>query len=158
MTSEPAPAQVAAPKIQALSSDRLKKGDFAFTAYDVRPQAGTALKDVLRPDYWKHVARTVRLGDEFRIVPDDQLWYARLYVTHATVNEVFVSVIAHGELGATIDPEKLHTDDYEVKHRGRAGWSVLRKKDGAVIKDGFARREDAAAHMVEHAKAFLKAA
>lgn len=155
--TEPAQAPVATPKIQALSQDRMGKGDFAFTLYDMRPKAGTAFADVLNPEYWKHVARQIRTGDEFRVVPDDQAWYARLYVTHATLNEVFVSEIEHRPLHSE-EPSGSASDEYEVKFRGRAKWSVLRKSDGAVIKDGFDRRGDADAHLLEHVKAFIKRA
>ena len=54
-------------------------------------------------------------------------------------------------------PAKEH-EAYEVKHRGFAGWSVMRKSDNVVMADGLAQKSDAQAWIEKNGAAPLKQA
>jgi hypothetical protein len=42
--------------------------------------------------------------------------------------------------------------DYEIKHRGPRGWSVIRTADGAVMHDGLNSKDAAAGWLASFAK------
>jgi hypothetical protein len=154
MTDETAPAEQ--PRIaRKITQDKIRQARGAFTLYSVQPYPGTTVEDVIKPDYWKHVAHNFKADDEIRMVPEDQSWRAHLYVTHAQHGEMFVQVLSHNNLSA-MDPALLQTEEYEVKWRGVKKFSVVRKKDNAVIKEDIATKEQAVAEMASHVRAIRR--
>lgn len=149
--TEPNAAPAKAPLVRKITQDRIKRAEGAFTFYSIRPYPGTSREDLLAPDYWKHVAHSFQPDDEIRVVPEDQAWRAHLYVTHAQHGEMFVQILSFFDL-APMDPEKMQTEDYEVKFRGIKKWSVVRKKDNHIIKEDIPRREDAVLEMANHVR------
>lgn len=112
---------------------RLKQVEYARNVWAVTPESATKFEDVLSPAYWSHVARTIQKGDRIEILPADQSYFAELYVLSRTDNEVRVAVLRKVELVGADASSPASTGDYDVKHRGGAGWSVIRKVDKAVM-------------------------
>jgi hypothetical protein len=144
-------AEVPAPKAaRRITEDRIKRAEGAFTTHAVTPYAGTTFKDLFDPAYWKHAARRFSPNDEIRAVPEDGSWYARLYVSYASINEVYVQELEYKQLDAT-DPSQTETEEYEAKWIAPpVRFGVIRKSDKEVIKSGFITREKAAEWMREN--------
>ena len=74
---------------------QLKQADYLRTAWAVTPPAGTALKDVLSPESWAHVAAVLRPRDVIEIMPEDSEWYSLLIVRSISANGPVLAVPSH---------------------------------------------------------------
>lgn len=120
---------------------QIQQAEFARTVWVVKPEPGVTLEQLLQPEAWAHVSKSLKPGDLIDILPADNEWYAELFVRASTDNEAKLVVLKHyafSESKPTIDGE------VEVKHRGGAKkWSVLRKSDKAVLVEGLETRGQA---------------
>src|SRR3546814_5475300 len=90
------------------------------------------------------------LGDKRRQInkieayAEDGSWYAEALVRRIGASELFVKVLRVEMLDDTRD-EDAQTDTYEVKWGSPSvRYRVVRRADGAVIKEGFADKDEAA--------------
>lgn len=115
-----------------------------------------SLDDVLRPEYWSHVASQLR--PHHRIVVDawDGTWTATLFVRAATKTDAVVALMSKADMGEPVQPS---VDGYRVgwggphhKHR------VVRESDKAVIEHGFDTAEAAEMWLRDYLRTLNKAA
>ena len=129
-----------------LLQNRLKLAEYVRNVYGATPEPGITLDDMVRPEYWAHVARTLRPGDRIEVCPDDRSWFAELFVVSQSDTDVRVAVLRSTKIElpevkplvqrSAPKPGQKDDSSYEVKHRGAAGWSVVRKVDKAVVFEG----------------------
>jgi hypothetical protein len=113
---------------------------FATCPQDITPD------DVLRPDYWAHIARMLNPLDEIIVTVDTCAWRSVLLVEDAWNTGARVQRLSHHDLTLTEEPE--NTEGLRVQWRGpHAKWCVTRK-DGATLKERLPNRETAMNHMV----------
>lgn len=127
---------------------QIKPAEFIRTVHTATPEPGTNLEDMLKPEYWTHVAKGLRKGDHIEVVAADGAWFAELFVRSVTDNAVTVAVLRQ----VAFDPPKqpaVAGEPFTVKHRGGAGWSVIRNVDKAVVFEKGATREEAEAWLDE---------
>lgn len=123
-----------------LLKSQLVLANHARLTYCVTLAEGADYQDLFRPQTWAHVARDLKKGTLVEVTAHDHSWFAVLYVRSATDLDVTVSEVLRREF----DPIETKTaEEYEIKHRGRAKWSVLRTADKAVMVDGLETREAA---------------
>ena len=117
---------------------QIQQAEFARTVWVVKPEPGVTLEQLLQPEAWAHVAKSLKSRDLIDVYPVGNEWYAELFVRSADSNEVKVAVLKHH----IFDDVKTVVDSaVEVKHRGEAKkWSVLRKSDKAVLVEGLETR------------------
>jgi hypothetical protein len=125
-----------------LVQNRLKQAEFTRTVWSVTPEPGTTREQVLTPSYWAHVAKSLRPGDRIEVTPEGAEWLVELYVRSATPTSAVVFVLRDVTFGEAAKPAG---GDYEVKHRGSAGWSVIRKSDKTIAFEKGENREQAEA-------------
>jgi hypothetical protein len=141
-----------------LTEDRIKRAQGAYTVHALTPYAGTTLEDLLDPLYWKLTARRFVPGDELRVVPEDGAWYAHLFVTFASISEVFVQELFYKKL-VNVDESQIDTGEYEAKWIAPpVRFGVRRKSDQEVIKSGFATLDKAVEWMHQNVRPARKAA
>jgi hypothetical protein len=106
-------------------------------------EAETTLEQIKDPSYWRHVAKSLRIGDQIEVISIDLTFYVKLLVLAASKTDVRIVVLDEMDLEdvGVLTPE---VSDFEVKWRGGARWSVLRKQDGEVMVHGLAQESDAA--------------
>lgn len=122
---------------------RLQNAEYFRTRYAAAADAGTTREDLERPDFWSHVARTLKRQDIIEVIPEDESYFAELLVLNTGVGFAKVKVIRFIELEAV---EESEDGLVIVKWRGPARkFSAVRKSDGTVLRDEFINREDAAA-------------
>ena len=117
----------------------IKQADFNRTVHAAQPEPGTTLDEMLKPEYWSHIAKTLKQGDRIEVQDSGHSWFAELYVRSVTATDAKVTVLRH----VVFDKPGLADADYEVKARGGAGWSVIRKSDKAVMFEKGQTRGDA---------------
>lgn len=140
--------------------------EYKATRWRATPPAATKPKDLENPLFWVNVSnagpRRVKIGDIIDVVPEGNEWLATVFVLASdkalgavvkVLNLVSLRVDnapikAEAETATSArDAAKDTTDEYYVKHRGGAGWSVLRTADNEVVKDRLQTREEAEEHM-----------
>lgn len=133
-----------------ITNGKVRPAEFLRNIYAATPEAGTTLEDILNPDYWVHVAKTLHISDRIEVIPEDGSFYAELFVVSVTSNLVKVKLLSHhvlNDVGLPAEPE----DEYEVVWRGQTNkHTVWRKKDKHIMKDGFATKQEAAQWMTAY--------
>jgi hypothetical protein len=105
-----------------------------------------SIEDVLRRDFWTHVAHKLRFPDKIIVVREDKGFYLELVVFSSYGTSVDVrplcDPITVGDHMPLVKPE----EDYYIADGGEIrGWQVIRRKDNKVIKgDGKLRSESEA--------------
>ena len=124
-----------------LLSNSLKQAEFTRTVFTAKPEPGTTLDEMLAPEFWAHVAKTLKPGDRIEVTAGDNEWFAELMVRSTTANEAKVFLMRQ----VSFATPQAESGEVEIKHRGRAGWSVVRKSDKAIQFEGGETRADAEA-------------
>lgn len=123
--------------------------------YQDKAALGTVPDDLLVPGYWANVARDLRPCDEIIVMPEDMAWRAHVFVQAAGRNEAVVRMLSVVMLDEVA--EVAEDAVYEVKWRGPARkFSVVKRADGAVVKEDFPVREQAAKWMQSHMTAMAR--
>lgn len=113
----------------------IQQADFVRTVLAATPEPGTKLDDMLQPDYWAHIAKTLKPGYLIEVRSPDGEWYAELYVRSANDNSAHVVPLRVHSF-AEAAPKGATQPDVDVKFRGDKKWSVVRKSDKAVLVEG----------------------
>lgn len=123
----------------SILQNQVKQAEFCRTVWSAHPEPGITLDEVSKPEYWMHVAKTIRVGDRLEVTASDGSWFAELYVRASNGASIAVHVMRHIEFPLA----NIILEDVEVKHRGDKGWSVIRKADKKVLFEKGQVREDA---------------
>lgn len=130
-------------RVVPLQVSRWQLGEFLNARHSVSPAAGTPFDDLLRPEFWANIVR-LKPGDIIEVRPEDQSYYAELYVIRRDRNAASVCVIR--------EPVKLEPAykplpgavKYAIEFAGPIGqWRVRRLSDNAVMKDRCGTENDA---------------
>lgn len=123
------------PKTLALAEQRI------VTWHVVVPHA-MPFEEVLKPDFWTHVAGRMRPHQRIIVDCDSGAWTATLFVRAAQRLSARVVVLEKHEFEETAPLQSAA--DFSVKWGGPAHkFRVLRNSDESVIKHGFETQEDA---------------
>jgi len=114
-----------------------------------------SIEDVMKPDYFGHVARSLGVGDRVEVLSEDGSWYAELIVRAVGSVEVIMGQINHVVLSKQDAAELTAKDSpYEIKWRGpNALFSVVRVSDGEVVRDKLPSKDAASLWLKNHEKA-----
>jgi hypothetical protein len=103
------------------------------------PKAGTTIDDVMDPAYWENVQKdrfTVtqpwHQGQVIEVLPEDETFFAELLVLRLKNGNIALRKLNYSLL--TNKDTKVDESDFEIKHRGKSKWSIIRK-DGVVIDE-----------------------
>lgn len=126
--------------------------EHTVVVYHHSPEFGVTLDDVLKPDYWTHVAPSLRVGHRIELLAADGSWWAMLIVRAVGRHDAVVQALSKVDLGEH-EPALTEDSPYEVKWRGPAKkFGVVRKADSEVIRDEFPVKEQAIQWMQNHMK------
>lgn len=113
--------------------------------------AGTTPEDIMKPEYWAHLARTIRPMDTIKVFCEDGSWEGLYRVMFVSTAEIRISE-CWSKSHETIDM-KAESESHEIKWISPTKkFGVIRKDDGSVIQDGFYPKEQAQAYMLRHLK------
>lgn len=155
-----------APSVQLTPGrENLAPLDYASTRYDARIPVGVSKDDILRPEFWAHHAKDLRPFDEIRARAVDGSWVSYLMVLDCSRTWARVMQMSHFNL-TTSDVSLTQSSEnevaamvaaHEVRYRGAAKFSVIRKSDEALIKEGIASKIEAQAWLEDHARKMVGA-
>ncbi len=122
--------------------------------HNITAEENTPFDAVMDPQFYAHIAPNLRMYDEIRVTTDDGAYYARLLVlavgqTWAKVRKLEFVDLMGSESDTPADP----MNQYYVKFRGPVlKWSMLRRSDNAVIREGMDTRGEAERYMADHVR------
>lgn len=118
----------------------LQPAEFSRIVWAVRPEHGVTLEDLLKPEAWAHVAKSLKPGARIEVFPPDGSFYAELLVRSADANSADVFPLFRVDFSEAAEDAPA-SQEYELKFAGAAKWRVLRKIDGAVMVEGLTKPE-----------------
>jgi len=132
------------PRASKLTKSRFKLAEYEHNNWVATVESGASLEEVLKPEYWAHIAREMRPFDHVEARAEDGAWWAHLLVTSCDTMWAKCHVLLHVELEDSMmegsepdDGLKVEWGNLHTKYR------IIRKSDRAVLQDGFATRDDA---------------
>jgi len=130
-----------------LNNDRIKDAEYARRIHRVDLPAGLKLQDLVPADFWGHVSGKFTRGDLIEVFAEDNSFYAELIVLDCSRLHAKTEVVLYQHIGATKGKAvKLEDPDFTFEFKGpQRKWSVIRKKDKEIAKEGFADAAEASA-------------
>lgn len=152
---QPAP-KVEERKVTPMDLVRFRGIEYMREHYLCTAHANTRPEDLLKPEYWAHVATLMRPRARIEAWADDGTWMAEYVVLEAGRNWARLFMLEKHFL-TTADVAMTQADalsPYEIAHRGpHSKWSVIRKVDREVVHEGEETPDGAAAWTRERLKA-----
>lgn len=143
--------------VRKISEARFKPSDFVSKNFTIVVESGTTMEDIMKPEYFCHVAKYLEVGNEIKVMSDDMSLYARLIVLNSTNVSARVFALEYHDLS---DAETsvsalgvVTSEDYEVVFRGiHSKWSIVKKDGGQVVIDGLDDRRTAERELAGYLK------
>ena len=138
----------------------MQEAEYQFTIWAVVAPNGLKAQDLLAPGFWALYATKMKPFDEIRARAEDGTWMARFVVLEAGRTWARLHQLEQHNLGTqdvsltkaaaqrTEDAKK----DFEIKHRGPKGWSVVRLSDKQVMHEGAQSKQAASTWLDGHLK------
>lgn len=123
-----------------LLQNQFKQAEYCRVVYYVTPEHNTSLEEMLTPEYWAHVSKSLKPNDRVEVVAADGSWFAELYVRAAGANSATVVLLRKVEFSAVQKPD---ASGYKAYFAGKAKWRVIRESDKAVMIENLATEEAA---------------
>lgn len=140
-----------------LQQSRFKPAGHFTQKYEMVVEHGVTIEDIKQPIFYAHVAASLKPFDTITVTSDDLTLYAEVLVLAAERTAATVTVLREYDL-TKADVVKHESDnfdlsDFEIKYRGPASkFSLIRKDDNAVIREGFATKDDAEKSLKDYLK------
>jgi len=136
-----------------LDPSRFELDEHANQNWTLTVEAGTKLKDIMRPEFLANVSARLRPYDRIRARIDTGEWYAELLVI--TCGRVWAKVVPIFTVDLTSkEIEKIESEAYDqffVQYRGpHLRWSVIRQADKEPIKEHLSSKEEANSWLNAH--------
>lgn len=140
-----------------LQQTRFKPAGQFTQRYEAVIEHGVTLEDIKQPGFYAHIAAFLRPFDVITVSSDDQTLYAEVLVLAAERTAATVTVLRSYDLTKAevvrYETDNFKTSDFEIKYRGPAAkFSLIRKDDNAVIREGFATKEEAEKSLKDYLK------
>lgn len=122
-------------KSMPLGVNGLKLGETVRNLYRITANPGSAPDDVLRPEFWVHVASKLRVGDKIEIMAADTSWYGELCVMEVGRTASAGVRVAFTLPAVSLTNEQTLPDqkDYIAQPVG-SSWSVFKVGADAPVK------------------------
>lgn len=129
---------------------RMKLAEQERQDWIANAEYGVTLDDILKPEYWSHMAQLMTAGDHIEIRAEDMAWVAEVYVYQVGRNWAKVVLWKHLQLTEDLEePKELAA--FKVMWRGpQHKFAVIRLSDNTPIREEFVSKEEATAWMHEH--------
>ncbi len=145
--------------VRQMEPGRFKGGDFSRQVHCAVAFDDTTPEDLMRADYWAHVADRVSQYDRIEVLSNDGTWWAELMVVACGRAYVRVNILRTHALDA-LDTDLAQAagfKEYHIVHRGPfEKWSVVRRSDQTVVHSGEADLTKCEAWLKDHLKVIAR--
>lgn len=141
-----------------IGPNRVKSAEFEFNNWVANADEATTQADVLKGEYWAHVAPQMKPWDIIHVRADDESWYSVLLVRESTAAYVRVEPLQQHKFDEQ-DMESLAKASaaraaYSPKWGGpQLKWTVVRRSDSERVSHGHASEKEAMTWIDERMKA-----
>lgn len=143
-----------------LPQSAFKGAEFVQSTWVALPPADTSFEDLLKREYWAHIARKLVPDAEIIVKPESRDYWAHLIVNAVGPNWASVEVLKYKERGG--DETAAHrSDDFVVKWVSPADgvkFCVIRKSDNERVSQGHLKEADAWRWLAENETRLANAA
>ena len=137
--------------MKQIRESAVQAAEYGRIVYRALPPAGTVLDDILKPEYWAHVAHKFVMAPhqsaaKIEVLPQDNAWYAEVLVVAVRKGALLVKPVLIAELNdaMAVDAALPEAEPlYDVEFGGAHKWRIKRIADNAVIEHGFASKDEA---------------
>lgn len=146
-----------APKpVIPIKPTRFQIFDHVQVRYTAIAEAGTPIEDILKPSFWKHVARDLKPTNEIVIYCEDMTWRAEVCVLVAGPVSANVALISHTDL-SPVDESAIEGDGLFIAwagpyHKYRITRKGTEGKGDEVVLSGFGTKQEADLALIEYRK------
>ena len=140
-----------------IQQSRFKTAGHFTTKFEMVVEHGVTIDDIKQPGFYAHIGNFLKPYDTITVTSDDMSIYAEVLVLAAERTAATVTILRDYDL-TKADVVKYQSDnfaasDFEIKWRGPAAkFSLVRKEDNSVIREGFASKEDAENSLKDYLK------
>jgi hypothetical protein len=127
-----------------LRQNRFALAEHTRTIYFATVETHIKPEDVLKPDFWLHVASQLRPYDEIIVANDDCSWRAQLLVADTWHQGCRVVELSRTDMTAEGEGGNDVADDLRVQWRGPVNkFCVVRASDKVILKGGLENKNTA---------------
>lgn len=112
-------------------------------------ELGTKPEDLIKPEYWSHVAKKLEQGHYIEVVSAEGDWLAKLYVRSVTPAGVVTHLFPVEYIGKKA--EEI-SKDYTIELATKNKWRVVRKSDKVEMVSKLETRDLAETWLINHLK------
>jgi hypothetical protein len=119
---------------QKININDFRAAEFDRIIWGITLKIGQSRDDLLRPDFYSHIAARVRKNHRFEVLHEDGNYFAELIVTSASklgIKVAFLREIDLRDLEATV----VDQSEFYPKFRGPRKWSILRTSDNSLVDE-----------------------
>lgn len=128
----------------------------ALLDYTHTVSEGTPFEDLLKPDYWAHVAQKLRPHTLIKVIPEDGSYWAELLVLSCDRLWAKVFVLRHMDLTEVAeDPAALASrmSEFDILWKGPVKKHVVvRKSDSTIVAEEIQTKGEAKIWLEGHLK------
>lgn len=121
----------------ALLQRRFALAEHMRAIYFVTVEESIKPEDVLRPDFWRHVASQLKPYDLIEVAVDSCEWRMQLLICDVWHCGARVIEMNRFDMSGQEEEDQSVGDDLRVKWRGPVNkWCVVRTSDGVILRAG----------------------
>lgn len=137
-------------RVVPLQVTRWQIGEFMNTRHSVTPASGTLWEDLLRPEFWANIT-AMKEGDIIEVRPEDQSYFAELYVLRRQRTSATVAVIREPVKLVSAYKPRPGEVKFRVEFAGSlAKWRIVKTSDLTVLRDKFASESEARSWLADY--------
>ncbi len=105
----------------------------AFQMWAITVPDSFTVENVTDPIVWVNMAGKIDVGDELRIMPENQTWLAKAIVTYKEGSQVTVAILDDYQLEEITDDSIGDKSAFIVENRKKNKWCVIDRETGEVV-------------------------
>lgn len=134
---------------------RFKEAAGDRNIWSVVPEHGTDFEALLKPEYWAHVAKSMRPTDRIEVNAEDGSYFAEFIVVACGDNSAKVTLLRKHDLETEGNAQEATA--FEVVWRGpHHKYAVIRLSDKEAVQTGFATKSDGLQWLATNLKSLTK--
>lgn len=137
----------------SLNPARMKPAEYNRTVFSVSIEHNITKEDLLLPQFWAHVAMSMKVNDRVEAFAEDGSFYAELLVVASDRTWAKMHMLSYHDLTKIVmDLGDDVMNEYLIKFKGPKAWCVIRKSDNAILNDKMHSDDDAKKWLEVHLK------
>lgn len=134
---------VAEKRTVSINPTRMRLAEYDRQDWVCNAELGTTVEDILKVEFWTHMAALMKPYDHIEVRIDDGSWVAFLIVTACDRNWAKVQLLSKHQLVADVT-QPVSSIKHRVDHKGpQLKWCVIRVADGERVQSEMASKEAA---------------